>query len=427
MSRFRVVFFSAAFFGFVCLCQVLICGGEATAGDWSQFRGTNVDGVASTGDYPTEWSATENVRWSVALPQPGNGSPIVVDGNVFVCSVEDPKGLARSLLCFDADNGRQRWSRTVTLAEEMPTHKTNPYAGGTPASDGKRVVVWHATAGLHAYNMNGDPLWSRDLGEFRHMWGYGSSPIIVGDRVILNSGPGKQVFVAAFDVESGETLWRHDEPVAGDGERNAEGKYMGTWSTPVPIQRDGRPLVVVAMHERILALDVQTGDVEWFFRVKSDRGDLAYSSPIIEGNLCVFNAGFKGPTMAFEMKGQGDITGQQVWRIENNPQSIGTGVIRNGFVYRLGAGPNLIECLDLKSGKTQWQQRNKAAFWGSIAVADQTAYATDQSGNTIVFRLSPDEFVPIAQNPLDDSSNATPALAAGSIYLRTNQKLWCVE
>ncbi|QDV85645.1 PQQ-binding-like beta-propeller repeat protein [Planctomycetes bacterium TBK1r] len=422
MNRFCVVFACVA-----CFSSLLIPAADVTAGDWSQFRGPQADGVASSADYPTEWSDTENVRWSVALPQPGNGSPIVVDGNVFVCSAEDSKGLARSLICFDADNGHQRWSRTVTLAEEMPTHKTNPYAGSTPACDGSRVVVWHATGGLHAYDMNGAPLWSRDLGEFRHMWGYGSSPVIVGDRVILNSGPGKQVFVAAFDVKSGETLWRHDEPVAGDGERNAEGKYMGTWSTPVPIERDGRQLAIVAMHQRILALDVESGDVVWFFRVTSDRGDLAYSSPMIEGDLCVFNAGFKGPTMAFEMNGRGDITENQRWRIEGNPQSIGTGIMRDGFVYRVGAGPNLIDCLDAKTGETVWQERNKAAFWGSVAMAGQTAYATDQSGTTIVFRLSPDEFTPIAECPLNDSSNATPALAGGRIYLRTNRKLWCVE
>ncbi len=422
MNRFCVAFACVT-----CFSILLFPTADVTAGDWSQFRGPQADGVASSGDYPTDWSDIENVRWSVALPQPGNGSPIVVDGNVFVCSAEDSKGLARSLICFDADNGHQRWSRTVTLAEEMPTHKTNPYAGSTPACDGSRVVVWHATGGLHAYGMNGDPLWSRDLGEFRHMWGYGSSPVIVGDRVILNSGPGKQVFVAAFDVKSGKTLWRHDEAVPGDGERNAEGKYMGTWSTPVPIERDGRQLAIVAMHQRILALDVETGDVVWFFRVTSDRGDLAYSSPMIESDLCVFNAGFKGPTMAFEMNGRGDITENQRWRVEGNPQSIGTGILRDGFVYRVGAGPNLIDCLDAKTGKTVWQERNKAAFWGSVAVAGQTAYATDQSGTTIVFRLSPDEFTPIAECPLNDSSNATPALAGGRVYLRTNRKLWCVE
>lgn len=410
----------------VIACLISLCSCVA-AENWSQFRGSQGNGVTAPDEFPTQWDSTSNVRWAAELPRPGNGSPIVFGDRVFVTSAEDEKGMQRSLICFDAESGAKLWTQTVTIDREMPTHKTNPYGGTTPASDGKSVVVWHASAGLHAYSMSGEKQWSRDLGEFRHMWGYGSSPIILGDRVVLNSGPGKNVFVAAFDLQTGETLWRHDEPVDGDGEHNAEGKYMGTWSTPVPIIRDGRQLIVVAMHQRILALDVQSGELDWFFRVTSDRGDLAYSSPMIEGDLCVFNAGFKGPIMAFRIKGTGDITDQQLWRLENNPQSIGTGVLKDGFVYRLGAGANVIDCLDAKTGKTIWQQRNKAAFWGSMSLAGEIAYATDQAGNTVVFRPSPDAFDPIADCPLGDPSNATPALSDGKIFLRTNHKLWCIE
>ena len=194
----------------------------AAADNWPQFRGPSANGVASPGEYPTRWDEKTNVRWSADLPQPGNGSAIAFSNQVFVCSSEDNQGLGRSLISFDASSGEKQWTQTVTIDEEMPTHKTNPYAGSTPACDGERVIAWHASAGLHAYAMNGDPLWSRDLGEFRHMWGYGSSPIIVDDRVVLNSGPGKKVFVIALDVKTGETLWQHDEPVDGDGETNLE-------------------------------------------------------------------------------------------------------------------------------------------------------------------------------------------------------------
>lgn len=407
-------------------CLLLVCP-FVTAADWPQFRGPQGNGVAASGDFPTVWDASRNVRWSVDLPRPGNGSAIAVGDKVFVCSAEDPKGLRRSLICLNADDGKQLWTKTVTLEKEMPTHKTNPYAGSTPACDGKHVIAWHATAGLHAYDMQGEKLWSRDLGEFRHMWGYGSSPIIVGDRVILNSGPGEEVFVAAFDLETGETIWRHNEPVEGNGQRNLSGKYMGTWSTPVPINRDGRQLAVVAMHKRILALDLQTGKVVWFFRVISDRGDLAYSAPMIEDDLCFFTAGFKGPSMAFLMKGTGDITSNELWRDETSPQSIGTGALLDGHAYRICAGANLIDCLDAKTGKVLWQQRQKGAFWGSLSLSGDIAYVTDQRGNTVVFRPSPDGFQPIAENDLGDPSNATPALSNGRIYLRTKKKLWCIE
>ena len=396
------------------------------AEDWAQFRGPRGNGITVSRNYPTDWGIDRNVRWSVDLPQPGNGSAIVSDNKVLVCSAVDTKGLERSLFCFDSLTGKQLWVQNVSISRAMPTHKTNPYGGSTPASDGQRVVVWHASAGLHAYSMDGAKLWSRDLGEFQHMWGYGSSPIIIGDRVFLNSGAGKQVFVAAFDVSTGNTIWRHDEPVEGDGDYNNERKYMGTWSTPIWIKRQGRGLVVVAMQKRILGLDAETGEVVWFFVVDSDRGDLSYSSPMVQGDVCLFNAGFKGPFVAFKISGIGDLAGDQLWRSDNNPQSIGTGVIVDQHVYRPGAGPNLIDCTEIESGKSVWQHRTKGAFWSSISLSGDVAYATDQRGSTTVFRPSPTGFIELGECQLDDTTNATPALANGNVFLRTSRKLWCI-
>ena len=120
---------------------------------------------------------------------------------MLVTSAEDKEGRRRSLYCFDAASGRQLWVRTVAIDKTMPTHETNPYGGSTPVSDGRRVVVWHASAGLHCYDLDGKEIWSRDLGEFRHMWGYGSSPILHQGRVILHTGPGKRVFVTAIELD----------------------------------------------------------------------------------------------------------------------------------------------------------------------------------------------------------------------------------
>jgi outer membrane protein assembly factor BamB len=287
---------------FLVLCSLARFG---YAEDWPGFRGPSGNGVAQEANYPTRWSDSENVLWSVAMPRPGNGSPIVVDDKVFVTSAEDVDGHKRSLFCFDAGDGKQLWTQSVLYKETMPTHKTNPYAGSTPASDGQTVVVWHASAGLHAYSISGDLQWSRDLGEYRHMWGYGTSPVIVGERVILHTGPGRRVFVVAFDLRTGEELWRHEEPLDGNGERNSAGNYMGSWATPVPIDSNGRKLVVCSMATRVCGFDVETGDVVWYCEgLHGERGDLAYSSPMIVGDLCVAIGGFKGPGLAFRRIGQ---------------------------------------------------------------------------------------------------------------------------
>ncbi len=415
----------------VVLCVVyMVAAGVCVAGDWPMFRGPHGNGITNEPGTATQWSATENVIWKTPLGRPGNGSPIVVGNKVFESLADDDEGKQRSLICLDAQTGQQLWSRTESYSEKMPTHQTNPYGGTTPACDGKTVVVWHASAGLFAYDLNGKLRWSRtDLGEFRHMWGYGASPIILGDRVILHSGPGKRVFVAAFEIATGKTLWNHDEPIEGNGETNPGGQYMGSWATPVPFLHEGRQVVVCSMAKRVCAWDVASGKVVWTCDgIAGPKGDLAYSSPLCEKDLCVANAGYNGPAFAFRMIGTGDLTSQyRLWRNEQNPQSIGTGLLRDGIAYRIGAGAAVLECIEGATGKLLWRDRGVGVnYWGSISFNGKLAYATDQKGTTLVFEPSRDGLKQVAANKLDEPCNTTPALANGRIYIRTDNNLWCI-
>ena len=411
------------------LSNICIAEGQPNS-DWTGFRGSTGDGVLQSGELPLRWNQSDGVRWSVDLPRGGNGSPIVVSGRLFVTSAQDDDGHRRTLYCFDAKSGDEFWNRSVSFDRTMPTHKTNPYGGSTPACNGSVVVVWHGSAGLHAYDMDGKDLWSADLGEYRHMWGYGTSPVIDGERVILSTGPGSKVHVVAFDVNNGEEIWRHEEPVDGDGERNSDGKYMGSWATPVIITQGETRVAVCAMSTRVCGLDIESGELLWYCEgLSGPKGDLAYSSPMIEDDLCVVSGGFNGPTIGFRLRGRGNVTEQsRLWREERNPQSIGTGLLRNGHVYRPGAGPNLIECIKADTGETVWQERvGSKAFWGSMVYDGTHAMVTNQVGTTFVFKPSPDGFIKVAENPLGDTCNATPAVKDGTIYIRTYRKLWCID
>ena len=250
------------------------------AEDWSGFRGANGDGISGAENVPTEWDGKRNVAWKKQLTGQSNGSPIISGDHIFVTSA-NVDGRERHLHCFSIADGAQDWVRTVTFAEKMPTHKTNFYGGTTPATNGKVVVVWHGSAGLHCYDFSGNELWHRDLGEFRHMWGYGTSPVLHGDRIILHSGPGQKVFVTALDVATGNPLWKKDEPVENDGQRNDANKYMGSWSTPVVASVDGRDVAICSMSTRVNAYEVETGDIAFTCDgIRGERGDLAYTSPI---------------------------------------------------------------------------------------------------------------------------------------------------
>lgn len=397
------------------------------AGDWPAFRGPHGSGVALDARAPVHWSDQQGIAWKAAMPRPGNGSPIVAQGKVLVTSSEDEDGCQRSLYCFDATTGRQQWVRTVTLDKVMPTHKTNPHGSSTPASDGKCVVVWHASAGLHCYDLEGHEIWSRNLGEFRHMWGYGTSPIIYQDRVILHTGPGVRSFVTAIHLKTGETLWETVEPQEGV-DRNEAGKYMGSWSTPVVTKFRDQDQVVVMMSTRINAYDPATGEILWTCGGNRHAGgDLAYSSPTIVDDLVYMTGGFRGVSMAIQLGGHGDVTeSHRLYRTEKSPQNIGSGVTVDGFVYRVNAGPSTIECIEPETGHVRWSERVGNNYWASIVTAGDLLYAIDQKATTTIFRPHSDKLEIVATNELPGACNATPAIADGRIYIRTDGHLYCV-
>src|SRR5690606_5917555 len=118
------------------------------AGDhWPAWRGVDGDGIidAPTETYPTEWSADKNIAWRSPLTVPGNSSPIVHGGRLFLTEGEN-QNQTRSLLCFDTTDGKLLWKKSLTRNAKDPTHKTNPGVSASPLSDGEIVVAWHGNA-----------------------------------------------------------------------------------------------------------------------------------------------------------------------------------------------------------------------------------------------------------------------------------------
>ena len=402
----------------------------AAAADWSAFRGPKGNGISSAENVPTEWGPDQNILWKFKLPQPGNSSPIVSNGRVFLTCAEDPEGKGRSLYCFNADSGEKLWVQTVQIDKAMPTHKTNPYCAATPAADGRRVIAWHGSAGLHCYDYKGKELWSADLGEIRHWWGYASSPVIYKDRVILQRAPGKGAALMAFDLESGKTLWSTAEEVAGDGERRAtDGAYVGTWSTPVIAEVDGQDQILCAMTTRLVAYNPDDGQILWYCEgLSGPKGDLSYSSPMWRRDTAYVIGGFRGPSFATYMGGSGDITDtHRLWRHESSPQNIGSGVFIGNHAYLAHTEPGIIECIHVPTGTSKWKSRGAGGqHWGSVILAGGLCYVTNQDGETVIFKPNPQEYEEVAVNPLNEPSNSTPAPVDGRIYIRTFDHLYCI-
>src|SRR5262249_15844095 len=155
----------------------LVLAAPVHAENWPVWRGSHGDNHAGAGAVPLKWNEKENVRWKVALPGPGNSSPIIWEDRVFVTQSFDKKGHKRGMLCFNRQNGDKLWERWVDYKPDEPTHSTNPFCAGTPATDGKRVIACYGSAGVYCYDLEGKELWSYDVGKLYHVWGNSTSVI----------------------------------------------------------------------------------------------------------------------------------------------------------------------------------------------------------------------------------------------------------
>jgi outer membrane protein assembly factor BamB len=406
----------------------------ATAADWPAWRGPLGTGISEEKNLPTTWSRTENVKWRVPLPEPGNSTPIVQGGRVFLTQ---PIGRQRALLCLDRTNGRLLWQQAVTsTVADDPTHKTNPYCSASPVTDGERVIAWFGSDGLHCYDRDGKKLWSRDLGVQRHIWGYGSSPVIRGDVCYLNFGPGERNFLIAVDKRTGRTVWQHEEdigygrPAAPDvkgGKAGQPATYLGSWSTPVFKTVEGREQLLLSWPRRLAAYDPATGRELW---TCAGLNPLVYTSPIYEGDIVVAMGGFSGSALAVRAGGSGDITAsRRLWHHPRTKQRIGSGVIKDGHLY-IHNDPGVAECFDVQTGRLVWEQRltgsgKTGQNWSSVMLAGDHCYTLTQGGDGFVFKASP-KFELVAVNPLGEPSNSSIVPSDGELFIRTHAALWCI-
>src|SRR5437016_5374766 len=193
------------------LPAIVVFATSACAADWPTWRGdVEGAGVTKQKNLPLEWSDTKNIRWKVPLPDGGNSTPIVWGDRLFLTQAVTKEN-RRTVMCFDQADGRLLWQSGVAWTEKEETHEANPYCAASPATDGERVIATFGSAGVSCYDFEGRERWRRDLGQQRHEWGYGSSPVIHGDLCFLYHGPGPGAHLVALDKKTGSTIWKFDE------------------------------------------------------------------------------------------------------------------------------------------------------------------------------------------------------------------------
>jgi outer membrane protein assembly factor BamB len=390
------------------------------AANWPAWRGPGANGVSSEKNLPTRWSTNENVRWRVPLPEAGNSTPVVWGDRIFVTQPIAMEN-RRTVMCFDRASGRLLWQSGVVVKDPERTHETNPYASGSPVTDGERVIAWFGSGGLVCYDFTGKELWRTDLGKHDHVFGYGGSPVLHGDLCFLNFGPGAREFLLAVNKKTGKEVWRHESPAP------AVDDIHGTWSTPLISEWNGRTELISALRGQLAGHDPKTGKVMWQV---TNFGIQAKTSPVAGEGVVIISGDLKSAEIAVRLGGSGDVSKTHLlWRKEPPKRRVGTGVIYNGHYFGAQT-PGLADCIELKTGRIVWEERLRGsgannAVWSSPVLSENKLYIVNQNGDVFVLRAG-DKFEVIAMNSLGERSNASVVPSNGELLIRTHQSLWCI-
>jgi outer membrane protein assembly factor BamB len=393
----------------VALVGALVFAGLALAGDWPQFRGPGGSAVSEETGLPVKWSQKENVRWKANLPGRGLSSPVIAGGRLYLTACSGYRQERLHVLCFDAAGGKKLWERQFTATGDTVCNSKTCMAAPTPVSDGKHVYALFATGDLAALDTDGNLLWYRSLAgdypKITNQVGMAASPVLAGDTLLLPLENVGDSFAAALDAATGKNLWKL--PRARDI----------NWVTPLVLPLEGRSAALFETAGEITAYDLKTGRVRWSY--KGD-GLASVSSPVAGKDGVVF---VSGRQMLALKPGPDGTTPEVLWRSPRLTSSYTTPLYHAGRVYGLtGTG---VTCLDAMTGELAWQQRVRGPFWASPVIADGKLYVVNEAGSTTVIGLGEQPQV-LAVNPLEETILATPAIAGGALYLRSDQHVYCI-
>jgi len=387
------------------------------AADWPRFRGPNGAGVTDA-SLPIRFK-DEDILWNTPIPGVGHSSPVIGSGRLFVQSASED-GRERWLLCLDATTGKVLWKATAA-GQSAYTHKRNTLASSTPAVDSERVyaIFWDGKkVSLSAFDFHGSRLWQQDLGEFHSQHGPGFSPVVVGDKVIVNNDQDGSAVLLAFHARTGELAWK--------ARRTA---HRACYSTPFEFDsNEGKQLIVVST-AAITGYDPKNGKELWHCTWPPARMPLrTVSSPVLVDGLIVATAGDgAGDRLAIAVKpgDRGDVT-------ETNL----TWEDRKAFPYVpsvLGLGKHIYSVNDLgivachvaATGALVHQERLSGPVTASPLLAGGNLYAITEEGEVFVYSATP-ELKRLAVNRLGEPVIASPAVADDHLFIRGAEHLFCI-
>ncbi len=398
----------------------------ASLGEWPGWRGPAGMGLSDAKGLPTSWSArpAENVLWTHPLDfgaksanDHNQSSPIVVGGMVIVLHSHWPEGVTRkeqprhTVRALSLDKGELRWQTEVAPGPWKLSDLRGGYTAPTPASDGKRLYACFGSSVLAALGLDGKMLWRKEITPTQFDVAMASSPVIVGDTVVMQlDGVGGSSRITAYDGKDGTARWTEKRPKNGF-----------CHSTPVLAKARGKAQLLVAASNQLQGVDPSSGKVLWHASASGDTG-----SPVLSDGLVYLDSGRGSKGVCVDPTGEGDVTKTHTkWSIARTPSGFASPLASGGLLYRV-ADPGVLRVWRMKDGEEVATLRlpgvNTAP--SPILTADGRIYLVS-GGRSYVVRAGEKPEV-LGKGELGDPSNASPAVSGGRLIVRGARNVWCI-
>jgi outer membrane protein assembly factor BamB len=349
-----------------------------------------------------KWSATENVRWQTPIPGRGHGSPIVVGDRVYLATAE-PERQVQSVLCLDRKTAKLLWQRDVHQGglDTTKGHKKSSLASSTPACDGRRVFINFFNSGAiytTALSLAGDVLWQTRATDFLIHQGYGSSPALYEDLVIVSGDHKGGGAVVALERATGKIVWKQDRPKTPN------------YASPIILHVAGRDQLLMTGCDVVEGFEPRTGKRLWQIPGSTEE---CVTSTVSDGQLIFTSGGYPKNHLAAV---RADGSGQVVWEKKTKVYVPSLIVVGSHLYGVLDNG--VAVCWQCATGNEVWRGDLGGTFSASPILVGKNVYATSEEGRTFIFEANPKEFRLLAENKLGDEVIATPVICGGQIFMR---------
>lgn len=390
----------------------------ASEDGWNRFRGPDGSGQSDATSVPVTWSSGDYI-WRVELPGIGHSSPVIWDGRVFISSAL-PEDATRVIRCLNTADGEMVWERRLASSTTKLGNSTSFDTSSPVVNDARVYIAWLDQQGYIVVALDrksGEEVWRRNLGPYESEHGFGTSPVLFGDVVILANDQKGPSSILALDGRSGETKWKLDR-------RSVKAAY----STPIIYRPEGGApqLIISSTAHGVSSIDPTSGGLNW--EMSDVFGDLrVVGSPVAASDLIFAQCGVGGggqKLVAIRPPHAAGGEAQVAFEVKGSLPYVPTPVA-NGHLVFLISDNGVASCIDLRTGERVWRERIGGNFFGSPVRVGKAIYCISREGEMVVFAAAP-QFEILGRIDLEEPSHSTPAVSDGVMFIRTFSHLMAI-